>query len=455
MYISQIKYNYTQLKNNITVKNETQKEANNGYLNLNAQPKAVYFHMSFTGHQANKHKLSNYKGCLLGGAIGDALGYPVEFMELRKINKLYGKEGIKTLKNGENGQAQISDDTQMTLFTADGLLKSIGENFRSSRLPDINIIHDSYKNWLETQNGVYDRNSNKGWIFSLVGLYERRNPGNTCINSLKSNEIGTIKKPINNSKGNGGVMRVAPAGLLYYNSPKMAFNTGVACAAITHGHPSGYLAAGVFSSMLAYLVKGETIENAVDKSINILEKYDGHEEVKDSIILAKNLAKSNVVSPKEAINKIGGGWVAEEAIAISIYCALKFPDSFENAVKAAVNHDGDSDSTGAITGNIMGLYLGEESIPKNWRDKIELKNEIRQLASDLFIAPKNIQRIKERYPYNNGRIPNWYDSGNKGPAVKLNQVKFLPQDIERMKKMTPEEKIRYKKYLMKKQKYIM
>ena len=81
---------------------------------------------------------------------------------------------------------------------------------------------------------------------------------------------------------------------------------------------------------------------------------------------------------------LGGGWTGEEALAISVYCSLVYPDNFEKAVILAVNHGGDSDSTGAITGNILGLYLGEEAIPAGWLEKLELKEVIRKMAEDLF-----------------------------------------------------------------------
>lgn len=81
--------------------------------------------------------------------------------------------------------------------------------------------------------------------------------------------------------------------------------------------------------------------------------------------------------------QLGEGWVAEETLAIAIYCALKYSDDFINGVVAAVNHDGDSDSTGAVTGNILGTALGFEAIPQKYLDKLELKDVILEIAEDL------------------------------------------------------------------------
>ncbi len=443
---------------------EARKQAtkNNEQINLNNIPNAQYSKISFTGINAiervsktNNRKIENYYGCIIGGAIGDALGSPIEFLNMEQIKRFYGKNGIKNLQNGEYGQAEVSDDTQMLFFTADGLIKSIGEKFKSNEIPDMNVVYNSYLDWLETQEKSYvKKKQSKGWISQIPALYERRAPGDTCIGALSSGKMGSITKPINNSKGNGGVMRVAPAGLLYYNNPKIAFEVGARCAAITHGHPSGYLSAGVLASVLAYITKGESLENAIDKSINILEKYKNHEEVKEAILKAKKLAGSNL-SPAKAIQHIGGGWVGEEAVAIAIYCALKFPDNFEKAVKTAVNHGGDSDSTGAIAGNIMGLYLGDSAIPEKWKNNIELKKELKTLASDLYYAPFRIQKIRHRYPYHTGRIPNWYESFQtpRSSSKRLQYVKFSPKDEARMRSMSAKDLIEYKRYLIKNKLY--
>ncbi len=405
-------------------------------------------------NKLSHHKLENYTGCIIGGAIGDALGSPVEFLSYEQIKKLYGPDGIGDLIPGESGSAEITDDTQMTMFTADGLIKAIGTRFKSNEVPEMSIIYDSYIDWLHTQRNEYEKTkSNKGWISKIPSLYISRNPGDTCLKALSSGKMGTISMPINNSKGNGGVMRAAPAGLVYYNNPKTAFEVGARCAAITHGHPNGYLPAGVLASIISYIIKGEDIENAVDKSIKLLEKYKNHEDIKEALLKAKELAKSDMSCDK-AIHEIGGGWVGEEAIAIAVYCALKTPDNFEQAVKTAVNHDGDSDSTGAITGNIMGIYLGQSAIPEKWKQRIELGNELKIISSDLYYAPLNIQNIRRRYPYNMGRIPNWYEQPqHKKDASKLRHVKFSPQDEARMKSMSARDIIEYKKYLIKNKLY--
>ncbi len=345
---------------------------------------------------SGKYALSNYKACLKGGAIGDALGNPIEFDSISSIKKRYGKNGIQDLLVNSKGLAEITDDTQMTMFTADGIIKAIRKAADKTNLPDIRTIFDSYKLWFNTQNNNSHIQQGKGWIAELKELYARRAPGITCMGAMKANIPGSIEKPLNCSSGCGGVMRVAPVGLAYYENPDLAFKVGADCAALTHGNPRGYLSAGFLSGMLAHIIGGKNINEAVDATLPILKEYEGNEPVTKLITRAKELAKTKA-EPLIAIEELGEGWVGDEAIAISIYCALKEPNNFKKAVQMAVNHSGDSDSTGAILGNILGAHLGMGKIPAKWANKIELATELEQLAQDLY-KPLETEGANKRYP---------------------------------------------------------
>ena len=135
-----------------------------------------------------KH-LDRYRGCLLGGAAGDALGYPVEFLSLTDIQEQYGPAGI-TSYTLQNGVAQISDDTQMTLFTANGLLFS--ETRRRIGAPGggsvAGAVAACYRDWLKTQRpsgweetGRAADGSRVSWLLDVPELYSRRAPGNQNV----------------------------------------------------------------------------------------------------------------------------------------------------------------------------------------------------------------------------------------------------------------------------------
>ena len=342
-------------------------------------------------------KLDKFRGCLLGGAAGDALGYAVEFDTVDTIIDTYGDPGI-TEYELINGVAQISDDTQMTLFTAEGLLmaehaKAGAPSAEASTTDSKEYIWSAYKDWLITQNGKYPvkgADANGSSLLNVPELFAWRAPGGTCLTALAQSKGGTIDQPINNSKGCGGIMRVAPIGL-FFDSKKMDIRQidkmGADAAALTHGHPLGWLPAAALVHIIARIVHEDfsVAEAVADMQTSIRAQF-GHfhdtEYMMELVDKAVQLAGA-AEDDKEVIWKLGEGWVAEETLAIAIYCALKYQDDFEAAMIAAVNHDGDSDSTGAVCGNILGAALGMIEIPDKFIEKLELKDVIIRIADDL------------------------------------------------------------------------
>ena len=325
-------------------------------------------------------KKNKVLGSLIGGAIGDALGYQIEFkkgIKERQVCKYYDDKGI------------ISDDTQMTLFTANALIwRETRISRRGIAMVPTDAIYFAYLDWLDTQNGTTLHKNQISWIKDIKELNVARAPGNTCISALSSGKKGSIKKPINDSKGCGGIMRVSPIGL-YVDSALDAGRIAAEATALTHGHPLGIMPSYILSVMLHYIVKENlNLEDSLNNAIKLCKQYFRFSYFKDKNYLFKlinravRLSKEDV-SDLEAINSLGQGWVAEETLAIAIYSCLKHQDSFADTVICAVNHDGDSDSTGAVAGNIIGAYLGIEAIPDYYICNLELKDTIIELATDL------------------------------------------------------------------------
>lgn len=344
-------------------------------------------------------RLDRAIGCMLGGAAGDALGAPVEFLSRAEIEKRYGKDGILNYEL-TLGKARITDDTQLSMFTAAGLLKAIarmgaygldndGKNCVSFLQSYRGFVRGAYFDWLVTQGEIEeDEMPMETWLGNVRELYSRRCPGGTCITEIKNGAHGSVKKSCNDSKGCGGVMRVAPAVIILadFFEPKQIAEVGAEIAALTHGHPLGYIPAAALTSIIAALHLGAEIKEAVTDSVKLtLDMFSGAPHIGefDSVMnFAVNLAAENI-SDLEAIEQIGEGWVAEEALAIAVYCALRHKDDFAAGIRAAVNHSGDSDSTGAIVGNILGTHLGYSKIPHEFIDNLELLDVLSMLAADL------------------------------------------------------------------------
>ena len=340
-----------------------------------------------------KH-LDQYRGCLVGGAAGDALGYAVEFLDADAIAKKYGKNGIMKYEL-LSGTAHISDATQMTLFTANGLLLGTTRGMtRGIMGPYPAYIAACYKDWFRTQFVTYPLKSRSpySWLVNEPELFARRDPGNTCISAIINGADGTIDEPVNQSKGCGGMVRVAPIGLYLggrrYTSDEIDM-IGAETAALTHGHELGYIPAAAFVHIIQRLSHNEDIslyEAVKDTEQVLLRLFDGKKHLPEQIRLidrAIELSKGTF-DDLEAVQELGQGWTAEETLAIAIYCSLKYSDDFDKALIAAVNHSGASNSTGAVTGSIMGTYLGYSSIPDKYIENLELKNVILELADDLY-----------------------------------------------------------------------
>ena len=339
----------------------------------------------------NKRTIEHFKGCIIGGAIGDALGAPIEFMSIDQIRSEFGEMGLTDYSEVYGRKGSITDDTQMTLFTTEGLILS---KVRQEYQGDEGVISAGYHallRWLYTQETNLQNNliQNHGTCSIVDGvltgykeLFSLRAPGNSCLSSLKTGRIGTIGNPINNSKGCGGVMRMAPVGLAYDDSEK-AFHFGCKLAALTHGHPTGYLAAGTFAALISLIISGNSLAEAIDDSILVLKSNKNHEETLRAIGNALHMVGKHTPGP-EVIEDIGAGWIAEEALGISLYCSLVAENDFKKGVLLSVNHSGDSDSTGSITGNILGALYGIAVIPENWMSELELKDLIEETAGDLF-----------------------------------------------------------------------
>ena len=374
--------------------------------------------------------IDKYRGCLLGGAAGDALGYAIEFDREEAIAARYGSHGIRDYQLDERGLAPFSDDTQMTLYTANSLLCSLAalSAHTSSGAPTAIDAQASsgaptssdapalapatlpspaalaayapaqmaqfYVEWMYTQVSPYPLAEPKAWISSLPELFASRAPGVTCMNACEAMANGA--KAVNNSKGCGGIMRMAPVGLI--NTCPSFSGVELQClgaqlAELTHCHELGWMPAGVFAHIVSLLARDEasSVREAATQALNTLPEafpnahYLG--QLQELLRYTLRLADSDIPD-LEAIHALGEGWVAEEALAIGLLCSLRHEDDFAGAITSAVNHGGDSDSTGAIAGNIVGAHLGLAGIPRRYLEHLELRDTISKIADDLFTGPQ-------------------------------------------------------------------
>jgi ADP-ribosylglycohydrolase len=311
-------------------------------------------------------------------------------MSLAEIRDRFGPSGLTAY--AEQPPA-FTDDTQMTLWTAEGVLRAHNRWLERGIVSVSEVIANAYQRWYYTQtHDGFDFAAAQacsaelsGWLIREAGMYRRRSPGSTCLKALEQ------ESPVANSKGCGGVMRISPLAVVSVGEP---FQLACDVAAITHGHPSSYLSAGALALILASLMEGGSLLEGIDSALLALRSAKGGDEVSSAIEGARELA-SKASPSAEALETRGSGWVAEEALGISLFCALcatrdQGPDSFQQGVLLAANHGGDSDSTAAITGAVLGAHLGMGAIPGELVFPLQSRELIERICEDLvrhFFAP--------------------------------------------------------------------
>jgi ADP-ribosylglycohydrolase len=359
------------------------------------------------------------RGCLLGGAIGDALGGPVEFEDARSIVAKH-PDGVRGFVSGAAGwpPGTITDDTQMTLFTVEGLVRASVRTDRGLGFT-VAVVQHAYDRWLDTQTLREPSGERDGWLQAEQWLYARRAPGNTCLSALSDARKGESSIPqfgaeaMNDSKGCGGVMRVAPFGLLPARYPtEWIFDSAATAAGYTHGHPTGKLASGALAAIIHEICGGATLDAALDTAAALLAQHPNHEETSTTLSFARHLAATATGHGPVTVERLGGGWVAVDALAIAVYCALAYPEpeQFLDALALAVTHTGDSDSTGAICGNILGALHGETALPPELVFTVEGRPVILQLADDFALEFATAERLHGDYGPHTAwttRYPGW------------------------------------------------
>lgn len=345
---------------------------------------------AFDAPKRSPSRRSRTVGCLLGAAVGDALGAPVQFSNLTEIRRDHGLAGIARFEEAYGRKGAITDDTRMTLFTAEGLiLSTVRDDYTGAEGVTLAIYH-AYLRWLFTQD-----TERQGAMIQAHGtcavvdgvltghreLFSRRAPGPTSLAALRSGSMGSVNRPINDSKGCSGLVRVTPIGLAYADAER-SFRLACQAAAITHGHPTGYLSAGFMAALISRLVAGVDLMPAVAEAKWILEKQPAHAECLQAIERAIALAHDQRPEPED-LEVLVAGRAAEAALAVGLTCALAVGGDFGRGALMAVNHSGDSVATGSITGAILGACFGAEAIPAAWLEALELKEIIREVAMDL------------------------------------------------------------------------
>jgi len=306
---------------------------------------------------ANTTTRDRFRGCVLGAAVGDALGAPTEFCGMDQIRHRWGY--VTDLHSwGGHQPGDWTDDTEMML----ALGQALAQLDSTDALLDTDTVADAvcrgWVTWLETHQGS-------------------RAPGGTCLRGAASLKKGVhwTKSGKPNGNGCGSPMRVAPVGLVYAGHPEMLAWVANMQGYATHQGERTNAAAVAVSVLVSRLMLGDTWQQA-------LEVLDGMlpDDSPARPFVHGALADNPI---EEKLDKYRG-WDGGEAFGAALACAMEHPDSYRDAVLRAINSPGDSDSLGCICGALMGAKYGATAIPPHWLEKLEQREELERLADALY-----------------------------------------------------------------------
>ena len=355
-------------------------------------------------------EIEKFRGALLGGACGDALGYPLQGLSVCRIQHKYGPFGLRTLvRNKKAGNlAPVTENTQLALATIDGLLWA-----DAKKMEDGDGIYRGYMRWFYSQTGIEPRRGQKGWMrrqphekeICLIRekfMHFRRNSEEGLLNAFAGNMIGTTKVKVNDSKGSAVLQRAVPIGLLYGGESKAAFDLAVRAGAYSHSNPTAYYSAGALAALISCLVSGLSFPKSLERVHNLLNKVHKTESITTLLSAAETQANDHPAGRGEAwdhvdsIHSLGSGDMADEALAIAVYCCLASDAPLESVV-AAANHGGNSSASAGVTGAIQGVRFGPSFIPVYWSDLLEGKETILGLTEKFYhLREKKLERKKNR-----------------------------------------------------------
>ena len=298
------------------------------------------------------------RGCILGLAIGDALGCPTEFLTLPAILDRYGPSGVQDFEPSKHHPpGTFTDDTQMTIAVAEALIEAGHGNYHEL----MTIMGKRFVEWAESEDN-------------------NRAPGNTCLAGCQNLKSGVSWRDsgIKESKGCGSAMRVAPIGL-FYSSLDETIEIAISSSYLTHAHPTA-LAAAAGAAVAVNLLFNDTSppEHLLHDLIAITGYLD--KDYKNKMLQVKDVLETD---PVAAMNILGEAWIGEEAVACALYCFLRSPTDYSATVLTGANTSGDSDSIACIAGGLSGVYNGISGIPTTWVDRVEKTEMLHDLVSRL------------------------------------------------------------------------
>ena len=341
-------------------------------------------------------KTSAYRGCLLGLAVGDAMGYTVDKKTWDEICEDYGPNGLLGY-DLVNGSADITSYTQLTAFLCNGLLLGAirGDPEKYSRYMALGL-----REWAKSQQFRGNGEKTFCWLAQLPEMRRRYCMDTRILDALSRETLGTPEKPVFRSVLPGSVTAAIGVGLCSEAArlePRQIGRLGAEAVAFTHGDPEAFLAGAFLAYSIRLILQDpqqhlSRVYAVAAEAVEVqFAEYPQAAALSAKVQKAIALTRDPELTPLAAMT-ILGCTTAAECVAGSVYASMIHIANFDEAMIVAVNHPGRSAAVGAITGALLGARLGEEALPEFYLESLETAEVLRELAKDLAQG-KQVMRI--------------------------------------------------------------
>ena len=334
-------------------------------------------------------QMNRFRGCLLGMAVGDAMGAAVEKKTYEEICETYGPAGLLGYDT-VNGLAEITSYTQVAAFTINGLLLAVSKG-QSQEAMAYTVM--ALKEWARLQHLPRDPQRRNCWLSNVSAFRRRRSMDPRTLDALTRDVLGTPKRPANQAEGPGSLTAAVAMGL-YFHPERMQFHEigvlGAQAVALTHGEPMAFLSGSVLAYVIAAVLndpEGDLESHFRLAAQTVADQFG--KEFPQALRLQKTLleaiarAKDPDASHVKVMEAIGCTSCAQ-VLAGAMYAVLAGRGDFDSSAIIAVNHSGKSAAVAAVVGAILGAQLGEDSLPEFYLECLEVARTLPELASDLW-----------------------------------------------------------------------
>ncbi len=336
---------------------------------------------------------STYRGCLLGLAVGDAMGYTVDSRSWAEIQEDYGPNGLMGY-DLVNGYAEITSYTQLAAFTCNGLLLGITRGQVTGRMaPFVKYIGLSSREWAASQRAWGRPDQTFCWLLQKNEICRRHCMDTRMLETLGRDELGNLEDSRNGYAGPGSLSTAIGVGLFSGQRKMKALELdrlGAEAVALTHGSPTAFLSGALLTRIMGICLHhpNASLTLVINKALEAFQHQFGHQysqayEIINLVRRAMTYAGAANLRAVDAMEQLRCENAAQ-VIAGAIYACLTNSEDFDHAMITAVNHSGRSAAVGAVAGAILGARMGEEALPDFYVECLEPAELLRELADDLF-----------------------------------------------------------------------